>query len=334
MTSRERVKRAVHFQNPDRIPHYLPDGLENDILWLAPWTMGKGTAPLDIQGWKRRGTVEQRIDAWGVTWERTIGNKKDIGQAKRYPIEDLSRQAAYEFPPRNNRRYYRNHKQAIEQNRFKYVLGVLGFASLNEGVHNVIGLENMFVAYYQQPAHLNALVARFAQQQRQSIKLMADLGCDGIMVYDDWGLQDRLMIKKSLIKSFFMPHYRRNWAFARELGLDVWLHSCGYIIDLLPDFHQAGLNVIQMDQQENMGLQNLSHTVGGQLAFWCPVDIQHKIHGAFEEIELYVKKMMATLGAHQGGLISMAYTTPEAINLDADKIKVMCKAFRRYGRYG
>ncbi len=34
MTSRERVKRAIHFQGVDHIPHFLPDGKENDLAWF------------------------------------------------------------------------------------------------------------------------------------------------------------------------------------------------------------------------------------------------------------------------------------------------------------
>ena len=32
------------------------------------------------------------------------------------------------------------------------------------------------------------------------------------------------------------------------------LHSCGYIMDILEDLIEIGLDVIQIDQQENMGL--------------------------------------------------------------------------------
>ncbi|MBD3384512.1 hypothetical protein GF407_06240 [candidate division KSB1 bacterium] len=338
MTSYERVKRTIYFKQPDRIPHYLPDGLENDILWLAPWTMGDNSQPPDQQGWQQYGSVQRRLDAWGVTWERSTMGQTNMGQAKGYPITDLAGQEDYTFPSRNDRVYYRSHQRAIDQNKDatnpKYVLGVPGFASLNEGVHNIVGLETMFTAYYEQPEHLKALIGRFARQQQESIRLLAELGCDGVMAYDDWGLQDRLMVSRSLIEEFFMPHYRQNWQLAHDLDLDVWLHSCGYIIDLLPEFHHAGLDVIQMDQQENMGLENLSRIAGGKLAFWCPVDIQkNSSREKPQEIERYVKKMMATLGNHKGGLISMAYTSPEAIELSPDRIAVMCHAFRKYGCY-
>ena len=55
MIGRERVRRAIHFQGVDHIPCYLPDGKENDILWLwlahepdrQPWT-------LEADGYERR----------------------------------------------------------------------------------------------------------------------------------------------------------------------------------------------------------------------------------------------------------------------------------------
>jgi hypothetical protein len=149
------------------------------------------------------------------------------------------------------------------------------------------------------------------------------------MGYDDWGLQSSLMVNKALIEEFFMPHYRENWAYAHELGMEVWLHSCGHIIDILPMFADAGLTVIQQDQQENMGLENLAAAVGGKLAFWCPVDIQNTmINGNLDDIRAYAKRMIETLGAFNGGFISMAYSTPNDIDHTPEKLAAMSEAFR------
>ncbi len=338
MTHRERVKKAIYFAGPDHVPHYLADGLENDLIWASIWTTDKGITCPDIQPWTNAGTIDVRIDCWGVTWHRTAGDEGNVGQARECPIKDITKQEAYVFPDCNNIAYHRGTQKAIQANRLhndpKYVLAVMAFKSLNQGVHYVRGLQNMFMDYYDHPDDLKALIARFAEKQRESIRLLAQLGCDGVMAFDDWGLQDRLMIDEKLIHEFFLPHYRQNWAFAHELGLDVWMHSCGYIIDLLPALIDAGLNVVQMDQQENMGLQNLSQRLGGKIAFWCPVDIQNTmIKGSTQDIENYVAQMIQTLGAHNGGLISMTYNTPEALHHTPEKIAAMCRAFRQHGLY-
>lgn len=332
LTSRERVKRAIHFQGVDHMPHYLPDGKENDILWLwtprepdrQPWTVGQDG-------------LEHRIDAWGTTWTRPAGETSH-GEKTGLAIPDITRQAGYAFPEENRASHFDGARDAIRDNNSsanpKYCLGVMPFTSLNEGAHNLLGLDRMFLAYYEEPDHLKALIARLAESQRESIRRLHAIGCDGVMGYDDWGLQDRMMVGLDLVDEFFKPHYEANWRLAHGLGMDVWMHSCGYILPLLPRLHAWGLNVIQQDQQENQGLENLDSAVGGKLAFWCPVDVQKTmIGGSPDDIRAYVRRMIATLGNHNGGLVSMAYSTPETVNHTPERIAAMCVAFREYGQY-
>lgn len=332
MTSLERVIKAVHFGKPDKVPNFLPDGKENDLIWLWP------TRPV-IQKWKLEADgMERQIDAWGTVYERVAGNNLAHGEKCKIAIENIDRQAEYAFPNFLKEEYFENNRKTIQANATaanpKYCLGVMPYPSLNEGTHNLIELDRMFYAYYESPNELKELIMRLADAQMKSIKMLAEIGCNGVMGYDDWGLQDRKMINDELIDEFFMPLYKRNWNYAHSLGLDVWLHSCGYVIDLLPKFKSWGLDVIQMDQQENMGLENLASKIGGKLAFWCPVDIQKTLAtGTEEEIRSYVRSMRNTIGNYNGGLISMSYSTPSSINLRQENIIAMCDEFRKLKSY-
>ena len=143
-----------------------------------------------------------------------------------------------------------------------------------------------------------------------------------------------MMISPDSWREIWKPRYARVYQAAKDEGMLTFLHSCGYIVDILDDLIEIGLDVIQMDQQENMGLENLDARVGGQLAFWCPVDIQQTmVHGFIDDIEQYVKRMIETVGSHRGGLISMAYSTPEAVHHTKEKLMAMSAAFRRHGVY-
>jgi hypothetical protein len=334
MTSRERVKRAIHFQRPDRVPCFLPDGRENDLRWL--WL----PHPPVIQEWTPLpGTgLDRRIDEWGTVYERPTGSALDHGEKASVAIPDLARQAEYAFPDLNNPSHFAAAAEAVRVNNAaanpQYCLAVMPFNSLNEGTHNLIELDRMFIAYYEEPELLKTLIARLAAAQQESIRRLAAAGCDGVMGYDDWGLQDRLMVGLDLIEEFFMPHYRANWALAHSLGMDVWLHSCGNILPLLPKLKAWGLDVIQQDQQENMGLEALDQAVGGRLAFWCPVDIQKTmVAGTPDEVRAYVRRLRATLGNHDGGLVGMAYSTPEAVRHTSENLAAMCDAFRALPGY-
>ena len=329
MTSRERVRRAIRFQGPDRIPHLLPDGKENDILCLWP------PGPPPKQDWKNDGDKDFMIDAWGNVRYRAAGGVLGFGEVSEPAIKDVRQQAECVFPDKNNPEHCTELRKTIEQNHRSdnplYVLGVMPFAGLFAGLHGIMGLEPLLVAMYEEPDHVKALLQRMADAQKDSIRLLHDLGCDGVMAYDDWAVQDRLIMSAAQTEEFFMPHYRANWALAHELGMDVWMHSCGYIVELLPGFIDAGLNVIQMDQQENMGLELLNERFGGKLAFWCPVDIQRTmVEGSPEAVRAYVKRMIETLGGHNGGFVSKAYADPDAVHHKPENTAAMCAAFREF----
>ncbi len=332
MTSEERVRAAIHFNGPDRIPHFLPDGEENDIEWL--WI----PKPSPMQDWRNEGDIDTMIDCWGTKFYRMKGGVIGRGEVLEPALKDITRQVDYVLPDLHRADLLKDATAQVAAVKKtanpKYCLGVMPFSSLNEGTHNVMTLEAMFVAYYETPDDLKAFISRLAAKQKESIRILHEMGCDGVMGYDDWGLQDSLMVRPEMIEEFFMPHYRANWAYAHSLGMDVWLHSCGYIIDLLPTLVEAGLNVIQQDQQENMGVENLAAKVGGRLAFWCPVDIQKTmIEGSIDDIRNYAKRMITTIGGFNGGYISMAYSTPKDVNHPPEKVAAMCEAFRRWEKY-
>ena len=142
------------------------------------------------------------------------------------------------------------------------------------------------------------------------------------------------MVSPAIFKEFFKPHYARVYQAARQAGLLCFLHSCGHIADLLDDLIDAGLHVIQMDQQENMGIKNLAQRFGGRLCFWCPVDIQKTmINGTDDDIRAYARSLILELGRFNGGFIAKWYPSPQAVSHSMEKVKVMAEAFVKYGQY-
>ena len=75
-------------------------------------------------------------------------------------------------------------------------------------------------------------------------------------------------------------------------------------MDILDDLIDAGLDVIHMDQQENMGLELLGRRFGGRITFFSPVDIQQTMyHGTLDDIRAYCHRMVELLGRPDGGFI-------------------------------
>jgi hypothetical protein len=121
---------------------------------------------------------------------------------------------------------------------------------------------------------LGQLVDVLVEMNLKAIQHYAELGFDGLIFTDDWGLQNRLMIAPADWRKIWKPRYARIFEAAHQAGLHNFLHSCGYIVEILDDLIEIGLEAIHMDQQENMGLELLGKRFGGRLTFFAPVDIQ------------------------------------------------------------
>ena len=146
--------------------------------------------------------------------------------------------------------------------------------SIYERVHFIRGLENTWIDVLEEPDRLGRLIDILVDMNLYAIRRYAKAGADGFIFCDDWGLQDRLMIDPEAWRRIWKPRYARIYEAAHQAGLLCFLHSCGNIVSILDDLIEIGLDVIQMDQQENMTLELLGRRFGGRLTFWCPVDIQ------------------------------------------------------------
>lgn len=57
-----------------------------------------------------------------------------------------------------------------------------------------------------------------------------------------------------------------------KVGLDVFMHSCGYTIDIIEEVIAVGCDVVNLDQQDNMGMHERSKRYRGRVCFYCPID--------------------------------------------------------------
>lgn len=328
MTSKERVSRAIHFNSPDKIPVFLLDGKENDIMFLWP-----DSRPYIKQPWTEVGeNTYEYINQWGSLYRRfgTDGNGEVIKPA----LADIEDYKAYQLPDMFHAGVYSYYTDKLEKNKDKYKLCVLAAGSLFEAAHTIRGLDNFLIDLYEEPEFVCDLLDRFVKAIKSSIDAAVEMGADGVFGFDDWGIQDRLLISMDMWHEYFRDRYKDCWAYAHSKGLDVWMHSCGYTLPVLIEWQKIGLNVAQLDQQENMTLEALDEKLGGKLAFFCPVDIQAVMPKSTpDQIREYVHRMFGTVGNHNGGLIGKTYASPDVVEHTKENLDEMHRAFREDCNY-
>jgi uroporphyrinogen decarboxylase len=319
MISKERVKKAILFQGPDKIPTDFWVPWPSDFYWMEPKPDPKFSPKVAGE------------DEFGCIWEKLLGDTT-IGQVKYHPLNDYSKMDKIQFPNYKKPERYEHIKPVVEKNlNDKFILVCTQF-SLIHRLEYLRGHEQAWTDPYLYPEELERLLDRLTDIGIDMIDNLAKIGVDGFFTCDDWGLQDRLMLPPEVFRQFFKPRYKRIYQHAKRKGIFTFLHSCGYTIQIMKDFIEAGLNVLQLDQQENMGVENIDKEVGGKICFWCPVDIQQTmIHGSVEDIQKYARRLIDVFGKYNGGFMSRMYPNPDACQHSKEKIEVMSKAFVEYG---
>ncbi|MFC1452332.1 uroporphyrinogen decarboxylase family protein [Verrucomicrobiota bacterium] len=316
MTPREVVRRTVRFEYAERIPYSLtePYGTDFADVMMSPSPDARPRAG---------------VDEWGCVWEN-IGISS-LGEVKEPVLKDWVDWDSLKIPDIRDETRWESLADARDRagDRFLMASGI----SLYERVHFIRGLEDTWVDIHTAPAELGRLIDVLVDMNLYAIERYSRAGADGYMWWDDWGLQNRLMISPDSWREIWKPRYARVYRGAREAGLLTFLHSCGDITAILDDLIEIGLDVIQMDQQENMGLDLLGRQFGGRITFWCPVDIQATmVHGSPAAIRAYCRELVAKLGRPNGGFIAKLYPDPAGAGHTQEAIDVMCDEFMALSR--
>jgi hypothetical protein len=111
------------------------------------------------------------------------------------------------------------------------------------------------------------------------------------------------------------------------------MHSCGKTTAIIPDLIEVGVDLLQFDQPQLHGIDNLAR-FHGQITFWCPVDIQKALQTRDEQVIVaQVRELLEKLGGPEGGFIAGYYGDNASIGLDPRWQDLACRTFMRYGVY-
>lgn len=101
----------------------------------------------------------------------------------------------------------------------------------------------------------------------------------------------------------------------------------------MEDLIEIGVDVIQQDQQMNMGLDKLSK-YKGRICFFNPADIQFTSNNNNTcSIEKYCKEMVDKLADNKGGFMYKMYSQPSSIEIPFKSLEIEINTFYTYNPY-
>ncbi len=367
MNSIERVKAAIHFEKPDRVPVCkagLADVLFMPMLPSKRWRPGwepheRGFFPfhyddmwvkLGLWRWKKPEWAKspqykdwlrlprQEIDEFGIIWQRE-GENRSMGHPGRPSLPDWDGFdeyfARYSPDAADRTRYSDFLRIAKLVGRKRYRLALLGFQGPFTNAHAIRGFTSFLVDHRRSPELVSRLLARMTEFYVTSARSWVKYGGKphGFLLVDDLGDQGRPFMSPDMFADFYEPVYRPIIDTAHELGCEIHLHSCGKIDLLMPLLIEWGFDALEFDSPHTIGFDDLE-PFRGEVMMWGGVDIQRVYAtGTPAECEREVWRMMRNMGTPDGGYGAYFYPQPYHIGAPKENIRAFGRGLKKYGDY-
>lgn len=320
-TSRELVQQAIEMKGPARIPYSFVQPLQSDFFELAEVKRQfepKSQLPLG----------QTYTDAWQVTHEVSNGLFDRVIDS---PLKDLSTLPDYKLPTLNE---LVDLDSILPLAREAHAAGKHVVAAdpvlLFEQLRSLLGFQNMLLAPHKEKSGFQELLQRLTQRTLESIELFGSVAeIDSFMTWQDFGTQTGLMISLEEFRELYKPGLARAVEAAHKNGLYFILHSCGQIQELIGEFIEIGVDVLQMDQARLIGHEVLRKEFGGQICFWNTVDTlwSSQTQPTEEQLRVEVRDMVKAFADLPGGFMARHYPQPEDVELPPFFHEVSRKAF-------
>lgn len=192
----------------------------------------------------------------------------------------------------------------VSSNAGRYVVAPF-WRTFYERMYMLIGFEQLMIEIATNGELFSRMLTDLFEFTIQGIETMAETGIDAVFLADDWGTQHRLQISPAMWRKYFRPAYSAMIDTAQSKGLDVWLHSCGHITEIIPEWIDIGLDVIAHLQAAALDLHAIAEAYRGQITFYGGIDVQFNlVNGNRESIRREVKSLIDDFHAFEGKYIA------------------------------
>jgi uroporphyrinogen decarboxylase len=334
MDSRERVKRALRFERPDRPP------ISHAVLPAAQLKHGKALDEILSEyredfGWDY--LPDQPPERWSPQYRKGF-NRDDFGTVWRvqwpgicgipvkWPLADLSRYDDFRWPGDFKagppiERHYSGHMAGPDERWYSRGAWITTFEQLQQ----LRGMENLLVDIAEESKPFRRLLDSMLAFNVSWIDRWLAFAYDGLQFADDWGSQTGLLIRPEAWRRLFKPVYAEMFRRVKGAGKDVWFHSDGFINDIAGDLVEIGVDVLNF-QVAVTGHDWAARNIRGRVAVRTDIDRQNVLpFGSPAKVKEEVRKTFESCGTSNGGIVACGEVGPD---VPLENIRAMYEEFR------
>ncbi len=317
MDSYEIVERAVRFKRPVRIPFEF-----ERIGYTDFFNVGRTSSV------KKLSALEE-VDEWGCRWEKMLEDKT-MGQCVGHPLADWNNLKEYKFPDPDKKEGYSHIKNDLERSGNKFVRveinGILRRARFLRGFSNIM------MDFHLNPKEAHELLERLLDHD---LKLLANYsrfeGIHSISMAEDWGTQYASFTSIPMFRKFFKSIYKKLFEAVHSYGWIFRMHSDGMINDIIEEWIDCGLDVVELEQPQALGIEEIGRRFRGRICFEGSSDSQATLPKKDRElIRKEARALWDNWATDSGGFIAVCGHGPD-IGVPDEVIRMAFEAFEEVG---
>lgn len=326
--SKDRVLKAINFEEPDRVPiciEYMPEilaelskhynltgedlliHLGNDCIFDSLSMAAKQVFDLDVKEGQEYETIFK-------TRLKKIANNC---QFIYHPLSDIKNVRElnnnFKMPEPYNEDDLKRIKNKI--NKYGKDYAIIGDITVTvfEGSWHLRGFSNLMMDMLENQQLAMAIMDMVMNYHLEAGKKYVEYGADIIYMGDDFGGQQGPLISLDMYRKFFKPRHAKMIEEFRKINPDIIIafHCCGSVMFIIEDLIEIGVNILNPLQPrvKNMDFDFLKEKFGEKICFWGGIDEQKILpFGTTKEVREEVRKRILQLGKKGGYILAPAHS--------------------------
>jgi uroporphyrinogen decarboxylase len=270
MNGKERVLATINREPVDRTP-------------LDCWLYQKQFVEMleKEYGSRRAFMDEYNIDACMgmVPWPNQLGHNIDVDELPDVDLGDPGDAAWLTFTDWNPDFAGFNVAKAVEEHGSQRAITAHIWGML-EGTSSFVGIENCWANLSLEPELMTAWFDRYSDWLCGIADSCIDAGVDIIQLSDDWGSNQNMLFSPRMWRRMIRPATEKVIKHVRNRGVPVNLHTDGYVMQIMDDLVEMGVNVLH-PVQESAGMEprTIKEEYGDRLVVYGSLDVVDGLYG-------------------------------------------------------
>ena len=336
MNSEERVIRALHREEVDRVPTFewmidkkvmnaiMPDKTYEEFIYEMD--LDAFVVYLDYEREKIKPGVFR--DEWGNIVKTTEeahtiaeGCIKTLGDLKRYEPPD----------PRAPHRYKTLDKILNKHSGKKAI--ILHLNDVFSIPRNLLGYEQFLLSIVDNPKLVNELVELSVVINLALAKEAVKRGVKIVFTGDDFAYNKGLLVSPKSFDEIFYPHFLKVIRGFKEMGLFVIKHTDGNIWSIIDKIIESGIDCLDpLEPRAGMDIASVKRKYGNRIAIKGNVDCAKTLtFGTKEEVIEETKQCLRDGAPAWGFILSSSNSIHSSVN--PENYMAMLETLYKHGQY-